>query len=327
MFLEIYGVHVEVHGDETAVRSLGVHFGAFVAKPANAVSIRVELRRDRPALPSSPRLRADQVLERGIVYNQGELTWVDHHGVALTHYDFSRERGAVTAEDPNDLVELGYLMIHSRVGVLLEERGLVRVHALGVGLNGRAAVVLTPSGGGKSRLALAILKRTSAELLGDDVVLLDARGRAYPFPHPIGIPSPESASGLGPAAEFVRRQHPTKWLLELGDLGHRLAKEPHEVKVLALYRRVSAPPSRTAPASTASAAQALFRDLVVGLGLPQVLELVARRGLADIPGLLPVALGRARVAAGILKCAHAITLEVSDAETAAEVLVAELARH
>lgn len=328
MQLDIYGIRVLVEGDADAQAALRVHFSTFLAKSPGSgeAEVSVELRRAAPTLPSDIRLKADQVLERGVVYNSGPLTWVDHHGLALTHYDFARERGRVTALDPNDLVELSYLMIHSRVGVLLERRGFVRVHALGVAERGRAAVVVTPSGGGKSRLALGVLRRTQALLLGDDMVLIDRAARAYPFPHPIGLSRPDSAVGLGRAAPFVRRQHPTKWLLELDSLEHRLAVDPHPVMLLALYRRVSSPPSRVLPATRGSAAAALFRDMVVGLGLPQVLELVARQGAMDLPKLLPTGVKRSLAAFTLLKQARPIVLEVCDPEEAAEVLVRELER-
>ncbi len=324
--LDVYGVRIAMSGDPDATALLAIHFHAFVTTARAEPDVRIELVRGTPGLPSHVRLEADQILERGVVYNRGPLTWVDHHGLALSEYDFSRERGRVTAPVPEDLVELGYLMAHSRLGILLERRGLFRVHALGVSKNGRAAIVLTPSGGGKSRLALGVLRRTDAYLLGDDVVLLDRDGTAYPFPHPIGISQPDAALGLGRAAPFVRRQHPPKWLLELPDLRNRLAIDPVPVRLLAVHRRVSVPPDRVVPATRRNAAEVLFRDLVVGLGLPQVLELVARRGAVDLPRMLPAALGRLRAATAVLAHARSVVLEVSDPEASAEILVTELER-
>src|SRR5690606_25488273 len=130
------------------------------------------------------RRRADQVLDRGLVFNQGPVTWVNHHGYAHSRYDFEAEAGDVWAASLSDRCELAYLMVHARLGPLLEARGLVRVHGLGLVVNERAAVLLTPSGGGKSRLALSLLQLPEVRLLSDDIVLLDWRGRAQAFPMP-----------------------------------------------------------------------------------------------------------------------------------------------
>jgi hypothetical protein len=69
---------------------------------------------------------------------------------------------------------------------------------------------------------------------------------------------------------------------------------------------------------------ALWRDLVIGLGLPQVLELVARRGAKDLGSLLPTAVRRARAAAALGRGARGALLEVATPESAAELLVAAL---
>jgi hypothetical protein len=326
VYFDVHGVRVELSGDAEALAGLCRHFAAFAVEGPLDAAVTIALERRAPRLELPARLRAEQILERGVVYNDGARTWVDHHGAALSHYDFGRERGSVVAPDPVDLIELGYLMIHSRLGVLLEARGLVRLHALGLAMGSRAALVLCPSGGGKSRLAITALRHGRTELLGDDIVLLDAQGRAHGFPQPLGIPRPEAAQGLGPAVSFVRRHHPPKWLVELGPLEPRLARGPRRVALVALCRRVSAAPSRLVPASRAELAGELWRDLVIGLGLPQVFELVARRGARDLGKLAPSAFLRGRRALAVARGARGVVLEVFDPESAIAALEAELER-
>src|SRR5688572_11909312 len=120
--LDVHGVGVRLSGDAVALDELGAHFGALRGDVAPAVSITLE--RGAPSLDGLPRTRADQVLERGVVYNQGPVTWVDHYGHAVSRYDFAAEQGTVRAPETADLVEIAYLMVHSRLGVLLEARGL-----------------------------------------------------------------------------------------------------------------------------------------------------------------------------------------------------------
>ena len=42
---------------------------------------------------------ADQVVERGLVYNRGDTVFVDHHGVSGSVYDYAAERGTIYAEE------------------------------------------------------------------------------------------------------------------------------------------------------------------------------------------------------------------------------------
>ena len=173
-------------------------------------------------------------------------------------------------------------------------------------------------------MAIALLRHEGVRLLSDDVVLLDTAGRAYPFPHPIGIADPEHAAGLGRAREFVRRQHGTKWIIDLAELLPRHERAPQPVRLLAVAQRVNRPPSRIVEVSRREVAAALWRDVLVGLGLPQVLELVARRGSRDLYQQAPAALMRTRAAWAVLRKARPVRLEVADPESAAQALVRAL---
>lgn len=323
--LDVHGVGVLIEGDAEATEGLGTHFAAYrIDESSIDPVIRLVLEREEPSLPLDERTLADQVVDRGIVYNRGESTVVDHHGRACSVYDFEAERGRIMATDVGDLVELGYLMIHSRVGIHLERLGYVRLHAVSFVVGDRAAVVLAPSGGGKSTLARALLRTTDARLLGDDLVLVDATGRAHAFQSPIGITSAEQAEGIGAPIPFERRLHAPKWIIPLSEVQDRLATGPHPIELVAMATRVSGGPSRVVSVGRRVISRALFRDMVVGLGLPQVLELVARRGARDLPAQLPSALRRSRAAVAVLKRARGIRLELADPEQAAALLVAEL---
>lgn len=324
LFLDVHGVTARIGGDADALARISVHFGAFRSRSAAEPCFRVELLRQAPSLDVPTRLTSDQVVDRGVVYNAGSTTWVDHHGQAVSCYDFATERGRILAPQVEDLVELGYLMVHSRLGVHLERRGLYRLHCLGIVIDGKAALVLSPSGGGKSRLALSVLSTTDAKLLGDDLVLVDRRGRVHPFHSPIGVSKPEHGKPLGVVHAFHRRLHPPKWIVEL-DPSERLARSAAEVRLVAIAKRASSGPSALVPVRRAAMQAALWRDLVVGLGLPQVLELVARRGARDLVSFAPTALSRMRAARALARKAQAATLELADPDAAAELLVRRLA--
>lgn len=317
-FLNVHGVVVSVEGCDEAVSALLVHFAAFVVGSApGRPDVSVALRRAEPRLELGARLAADQYVQRGVVYNLGPLSVVDHHGHAISRFDHEQESGVVTAPAVEDLVELGYLMVHSRVGILLERRGLVRVHALGFVRDGFATLVLAPPGGGKSTLALALLRHTDAQLLSDDLVLVDRSGRAHAFPHPIGIRDPDTAADLGSIHAFPRRHHGPKWVVGLDGLLGRHAREPAPIGAIAQLVRVTSPPSRVVRTSVSSMGWALWKDAVIGAGLPQVVELLVPRGSRDLWRQAPSALRRSAAAVRLMLSAKSLRLEVHGPEEAA----------
>lgn len=322
-FFDFYGIGVQVHADSAVARAIGRHFEHWARQAHRTPDIRVELRSGEPKLDFE-RTLADQVFERGVVYNRGRTTWVDHHGAALTRYDFETESGLVVASSEDDLVELGYLMIHARVGAKLEHQGLVRLHCLGLAVADGAVLILSPSGGGKSRLALAALERDDCRLLGDDLVLIDRSGRVHPFPSPVGASDPARARHLGAVFPFARRLHPPKWLLGLAGLEEHLCFETKPARAIVIASRASAPPSRVEEASRRIVARALFRDLVIGLGLPQVVELVARHGARDLWRQAPSVARRSAVAAALVAKTRGYALELADPEAALEAVLEEV---
>ncbi|MCB9594807.1 MAG: hypothetical protein H6719_18950 [Sandaracinaceae bacterium] len=326
--LLVHGIRVRIAGPDPAVlESLAGLFLGFEAAPAGHPHVEVELREGRRPPALERRMVADQVVERGLVYNRGDTVFVDHHGVSGSVYDYAAERGTIYAEEPADFVEQGYLMIHSRLGPHLERRGFVRLHACGFVVDGQAGLALAPSGGGKSRLAVALLRHDpSVSLLGDDMVLLDRLGRALPFPHPIGVSDPSVGEGLGEVRRFQRRAHGDKWLIGGAPLLARHAAGRFPVAMVALLTRASAPPTKLTEAPPGALWAALWRDAVVGLGLPQVIEMVARRGAQDLVAMTPSVLRRARSAAALASRAQARRLESHDPSEAAGLLLDGLRR-
>lgn len=71
--------------------------------------------------------------------------------------------------------------------LLASDRRHAHLHACGaVTRRGAAIIALGPSGSGKSTLAYA-WARMGRPLLGDDVLAVDAEGRARPFPRPLKV--------------------------------------------------------------------------------------------------------------------------------------------
>ena len=144
-------------------------------------------------------------------------------------------------------------------------------------------MVLTPSGGGKSRLALGVLStngRGSARRRRRHPRSL-RQGLSSEFPHPIGVSHPDAATGLRKSRSVRAPPAPAQMALELDALDHRTAVDPHPVVLtgaLPTGERFSTEPGASDVANGRPRRPSL-RDLVIGTRAPPgLLELVARRG-------------------------------------------------
>lgn len=321
----IHGVRVRVDcEDPVTLDALGRDFAAFDDEPGGEPDIALRLER-RPC-PGGP-LAGRAWSWKGVRWHDaGAIRRLDYGSGAGAQWDFARERGTVWACDPDLLHELGFLFLHSRIGAALDRRGLHRVHALGFSWGGRGGLLLLPSGGGKTTLALALAARPEFALLSDDVPLLGADGMLRAFPQRLSLcgggPFPFPSAALRP---FVRRRHGSKTLLDLSAYPGRLAGTA-PLKWL-IVGEPGPGPARAARCGRARATAALLDGLILGRGLPQVLELMApappyRHGTAALARLALARLGAAR---GALARSRLLVLRLgTDPLAAAQALAAAL---
>ena len=248
---DLAGVGVRLEGD--FADRLAFDFAAF--PPASRVDLCVSgwVREPRPAPGVRERFRGP----RGVCFEDGSVLYPGPVWV----------RGEVVeGMDPELVYERFYLTVLARVGLLLDRRGLHRVHGLGVG----SSLILLPPGGGKSTLALELLPR-GLPLVSEDTPLLDRRGRLHPFPFRLGVREPV----LGSVARGG------KWLLRAD--GYPLfAGRCRQVFVGGW----TTGPPRVEPYWGRAA---LLRDCLVGYGVPQVAELFLQE---SVPSLARIALSR-----------------------------------
>lgn len=292
---DFHGVVVALEAADADVRErLRRDFEFFESEPASA-RLRFEVSLGAPPSPARgwPSLRRPGFE----AFDLGPLRRIDYRGEAGASWDYERREGVIVGATRELAHELAHLAILSRVGEELDRRGLHRVHALGVSSGARAALLLLESGGGKSVLAMQILRASSLGLLSDDTPLVDAAGRVLPFPLCVGLLSAEHARGVPREflREFPRRGRPTKTTVAPGFFSGRVCAEA-AASALLLGRRGAGPP-RMVRASRARALGALVDGMVVGRGVAQMAEYVLRleRGHLRLWG--GIALSRLRAAA------------------------------
>lgn len=294
--LDILGVKAGVACDDPGVlEELSRDFESFRSSGGAAPEVVVTLTLASP--PADPLAGAIGRAGRGFRWAERDgVRRVDYEGRAQAVFEASRERVSVTSAEPELLRELGYLAVCSRAGWRLDMRGFHRLHALGIERGGKGAALLLDSGGGKSSIALELLRRGSARVLSEDTPVLGPDGRLHPFALRLGLRPDADLSDI-PATRvrsMARREHGLKKLVDLGHFPDAIA-EAVAPSVLVAGR----PGGRRCELRRTpfAAMPPLFSGMVAGLGLPQLAEFLWPASAAGWAGLAALAARRAAAAA------------------------------
>jgi hypothetical protein len=150
-----------------------------------------------------------------------------------------------------------------------------------------ATLVLLPSGGGKTTLALAALRDgAGVRLLSEDSPLIDRRGRAYPFPLRIGVnvADADRIPERFPRHRVERMEFHPKMLIPVSAFADRVESAPQPVSNIVIGRRSLSPGGTLTRIPRRAALGTLLRECVVGVGIYQGMEFVLQRGMRDSIG-------------------------------------------
>lgn len=304
LHLDFLGTRVRLTAEPgPALEELVRDFSSFADPSCGAPDLAVLLRGDACPPPDGPwrwRWRGFATRPDG---DARLILWDDG---SWARCDYRAKEVIIHARDGERRRELAYLAVLSRAGEALDRRGLHRVHALGVASAGGAALVLLPTGGGKSTLALELLRRGSMRVLSDESPLVDRDALVHPFPLRLALRPDVDTSGLaaGDLRPFRRLGYGTKTLVEPSAL--RAARGGATPARWLFVGAASEGAPQVEPLSAAGALAALAGPLVVGLGLAQMAEYMARADLA----LPAIAASRARAAWALARTTRASRLRM-----------------
>lgn len=284
---DFHGVGVRIRCDDEEIRRrVGIDFSYFRATPRDTSRFDLEISayRRKPDYDRLPPLKASIYTPRNICFADGDVTHIDYFGRALSSYDRRRGTLEIVCDDVHLLHETVFLSILSRVGELLEERHIHRVHALGVECDEEAALFMMPSGGGKTTLALEIVRsRLPIRILSEDSPLIDASGRVLPFPLRFGVKGEKPADFADEHLVYLERmEFDPKYLISLDAFEGRIATAPAVPRFLFFGERTLGRECVIRPASRAAGARYLLRDMVIGVGLYQGLEFLLQSSVLDL---------------------------------------------
>ena len=299
--LDIHGVAIGVTSrSNQLIDEVARDFSFFRSAPG-PVECRLELVIGDPPYDGLPEVPAAFFTPRNVCFRHGELSYIDYFGRALTVYDRRAATAVVYGRDQELLHEIAFLFLLSTAGQALDRRGLHRVHALGLHHNGRAVLILLPSGGGKSTTALTLLRQPGVKLLGEDTPVIDRRGWVLPFPLRLGV-RPDAAHGIDPRfVRTVRRmEFDPKTLIDVEAFADRLG-EPAPAGLLLVGQRNLGRVARVERVPRRRAFQALVKYMVVGLGVYQGLEFLLERGALELVGKTGTVASRMRNALALVR--------------------------
>lgn len=332
----LYSIGIELSGARAG--RIAQDFDFYTDRPQagkNRYSVSLHIDARAPSAGDLPALKADRVFSDCVMYREGNRLFYEYPGAVLqVDREGRQSRGHLLSLHPDLTDEIAYLFLQSEIGRFLDQQGLHRVHALGIGLpSGKAALVLLPSGGGKSTLALELLQGEGCTLLSDDSPLVDRFGRVHPYLLRLSF-RPDAVlpeKWKEKSVHFERRKHGPKTLVAASALPRSALPRPDESFrpgfLVIGERHGNREEPHLSRLGKLRSALPLFRDLVVGLGVPQVAELVLADGLKSLPGLAPTGASRLLAASAFLAQAQTLRFELSrDSKRNARYLIDHLER-
>ena len=279
--IEIFGQTIQITTNCAFVyENLSKDFLLFPKKTnsVNEKTIKLQIFFENPPYQRVPPIDASLHGPGLICYKEKNINYVVYSEGGLLIYDFAMESGELFGKNEFFLYEKSKLTILSRVGELLDKKGLHRIHAFGVVLNQKSLICLLPMEAGKTTTTFNLLKSNSElKIIADDVCFIDHQIKVYPFLLRMGVRDKSLIEGI--PAEFISEIHRPyyglKYFINPLYQKDRLATQT-TLNYLYIGQRAYRIETRIEKISKLKCIWPVFESGVFGLGLPQLLEFFVR---------------------------------------------------
>ena len=327
---DVYGYEFTIESDSPEpARSLASDFEFFsVAGPPKHRPVTIRIRNADPDYDQLPPLCANVYTPRNASYRDGDLTYADYHGRGLGIHNRLTGDFEIVTRSADLQYEACYLFLLAQLGETLDRRQLHRVHALGISINNRAALVLLPMGGGKSTLGSHLLADPAVKLLSDDSPFIDRRGSVHGFPTRIGLlPGSEETVPREFRRTIQRMEFGPKILVDFRYFADR-AIGGAEPAFVFLGSRSLARTCGIIPASYWDGLRAMGENCVIGMGLFQGLEFFLQKSTRQLVGQAAIAWSRLRASQRLLARSNVLHLRLGrDSQENARAVLAYMRSH
>jgi hypothetical protein len=281
---DFYGVGARVESEEEEFLDAVEHDFSYFLAAADHRSLLLTLTSSPPDYDRLPELTCSFATPRNICFSNERFTYIDYFGRGLNIYDRQANHCEIITDDLDLAHEIAYLTILSRVSEALERLRLHRIHGLGIEFAGKGSIILLPSGGGKSTMALSLLRRDDRfRLISEDSPLLRSDGHLLPFPlrigvHPHMVPSDIDSRYL---RLDKRIEFSSKMNLDVRFFGAQVSRQSVPAVSLLLGIRSTGRRARITPVLKTAALKHAMTNSIVGVGLYQGLEFLFQKNFGE----------------------------------------------
>jgi len=232
-----------------------------------------------------PKTVASKQSFNSITYREGAICYNNYYGEALSIYNFSTDEAVIYSNSLDRLHEISYLLILSRTGKALDKKGIHKIHAFGISQNSINIIGMMPMKGGKTSLFLDLIDDSKINILSDDTPLVTRSGRILPFPIRVGmeqIPKrTENNIDTQKIYTINRKQYGIKKLIPMYAFQNSIGDGKGTI-VLFEGKRISYDECKIEKCSKLAMIGPLLKHMVVGMGLPLILEYFLENTFKDM---------------------------------------------
>ncbi|MDH3691713.1 MAG: hypothetical protein OEU36_19900 [Gammaproteobacteria bacterium] len=292
--IDVYGCGFRVSGGSSSAVEMVASDFQFFRRERVDDPIEVELLSEEPPYEEAPDGVATTYTPRNISLTENGCTYVDYSGRALGIWDRGRRVFRIYTKDLDIQYEATYLFLLSHIGECLDKRKMHRIHAMAMGVEGRAVLAILPMGGGKSTLSQGLLRYGEFDFLSDDSPLISADGRVHAFPLRLGL-LPGSERDIPPeqTRTIQRMEFGPKVLVNYEYFADRV-RPSADPGIVFLGRRSLSRECRIEPVNMRQRYHSMVVNCVVGLGLFQGLEFLLSHSPIAVAAKAGVAWSRLR---------------------------------
>ncbi len=189
---DFYGIKVKVTCENsTVMNSLRRDYEYFVSEGSDdSAHLYLEALEQPPPYHLIPQgTEASSISMFCTSYRKDDHVYTDYQGRGFLILDLEGENGKIYSTNDSFLTTLLRRTILTRVSDLLSAKGIYKFSWLSMSVNGLAIIFSMLPGGGKTSLALELLKTSEFKILSDTYTFITRTGEILPFPrnlHPRG---------------------------------------------------------------------------------------------------------------------------------------------
>ena len=275
LFLDVHGVGVEIVTDNKwLVRELKKEYEEFLRKECNPI---LKIYVFSGCLPIKrkilKKMRKNDFIKPS--YFSNKIIIIEYADAKVV-YDNLRESVMIFMESnrKSSWYEIAYHYVESRVGELLEKRGIFRIHGASLLKRGKCILLVGGAESGKTTLLL-LLSKFGGKILSDDVSFVTEKLDVLPNPTRIGMTSNMKLNKVG--GELSRIEYSSgvvKYLAKPSDLGLRVYKGKCKISYIFILNNRKIGVCKILKASYLRISLALLRNLLIGFGITQLREIL-----------------------------------------------------